>query len=461
MIWLAMSLTSGLLHKIPGAYSSDSYFADPSKLITAKCVLQNNLWTTATGQIIVPESVRQEIMVAHHDDKWAGHFGVDKTAELIRRHFWWPAMVADITTFVSSCPKCQVNKNSTQAPTGLLQPLPIPDDRWHTVSLDFLTGFPRLRDGFGSILVFVDKLTKFVILVPRRKTCSTEQFARYFTDHVVAHHGVPMSLLSDRDTRFTSRYWRELCKLQSVKLRFSTAFHPETDGQTERVNKVVEEVLRNLLSGDNSDWSRLLPCVQFSINNARHSSTGFSPFFLNYGRHPRSPLTNEVLALKLAANVHTPGLPALSEVLQNMTVTQERVKRLLQAAQARQKFYADQHRRDLSFAKGDQVYLSTEKLPLVGARKLLPKWFGPCLVEEKIGETAYRLQLPSKWKQHRVFHVSRLKPYEVSTRFPGRGHQRPPPDLEYGADVYDVENILDRRVTMGVTGQCYAQRSRV
>ena len=173
-ICVAMALSRDLLSRIPNAYASDPYFSDSAKLFSAKCVLHNNLWTTETGQILVPQSLRQEVMAAHHDDKWAGHFGVAKTADLIQRHFRWPSMTSDITTFVSQCPKCQVNKNSTQAPAGLLQPLPIPDSRWHTVTLDFITGFPRSRDGFDSILLFVDKLAKFVQLVPCKKTCTTE-----------------------------------------------------------------------------------------------------------------------------------------------------------------------------------------------------------------------------------------------------------------------------------------------
>jgi hypothetical protein len=364
-ICAAISLTHDFLYRIPAAYSADLYFSDHNKLKRAGCVLHNNMWTTSSGQIIVPQVIRQDIMTAHHDDKWAGHFGVDKTADLIKRHFWWPSMHKDITDFVAQCPKCQVNKNSTQAPAGLLQPLPIPDSRWHTVTLDFITGFPRSKEGYDSILVFVDKLSKYVILVPCRKTCSTEQFARYFTDHVVTNHGVPEVLISDRDTRFTSKYWREFCVSHGVKPRFSTAFHPETDGQTERVNKVVEEVLRNLLSGDNSDWSRLLSYVQFSINNAKHASTNYSPFYLNYGRHPRSPLTNDIAAFKSSARF-TSSLPALSEVLQEMEETLSRVKRLLQGAQERQKLYADKHRRPHHITEGMYVLLSSKNLRFTG-----------------------------------------------------------------------------------------------
>ena len=194
------------------------------------------------------------------------------------------------------------------------------------------------------------------------------------------------------------------------------------------------------LALDYPDWTKALAAVEFAYNNSVNPSTTFSPFFLCYGENPPTPAT---------LNFHRLARTNPNQASVDFAkVTQEAVKtaqaRLEEAAE-RQKQYADEHRRDLSFAEGDLVYLSTEKLPLAGPRKLLPRWFGPCKVEKKIGDLAYQLKLPQNWRQHNVFHVSRLKPYEESNRFLGRSKVRPPPDLEYGPDVYEIEEILDRR----------------
>ena len=187
--------------------------------------------------------------------------------------------------------------------------------------------------------------------------------------------------------------------------------------------------------------------MQFSINNAKHVSTGYTPFFLNYGRHPRSPLSNEITALKAAAHVHTPGLPALSEVLQEMEVTLNRVKRSLQAAQDRQKSYADKHRRPHQITEGMHVLLSSKSLRFQGKgkRKLFPKFIGPFLVSEMVGQNAARLKLPGDWLMHPVFHVSLLKPFRGDPPDAVMVEDSIPLDLQH-MPAYEVESILATRL---------------
>ncbi|GAX85886.1 hypothetical protein CEUSTIGMA_g13302.t1 [Chlamydomonas eustigma] len=257
------ALSPSLMDHVVAAYSADSRSTDEQFLNRYNLKIQKNVWYTASDKIVIPQSVISKVISASHDDKFAGHFGVSKTLELLQRHFWWPAMRSDVEQYVASCPKCQVNKSSNLSPAGLLQPLPIPDHRWDTVSLDFITGLPKSALHYDAILVCVDKLSKFVQLIPCSTTITAEHTAKIFTDHIIAHHGVPKHgvpkhLISDRDPRFTSPYWKRFCYDLGIKQLMSTAYHPETDGQTERTNRVVEEVLRNFLSDRKlSDCARI------------------------------------------------------------------------------------------------------------------------------------------------------------------------------------------------------------
>jgi hypothetical protein len=396
-------------------------------------------------QLYIPDvgSLRQDLLHEHHDSILAGHFGVDKTVKLMLRHYYWPSLMRDVKHYVKTCPSCALGKSSTQKPAGLLQPLPIPEKRFETITMDFVTALPETPSGHDAIMIMVDKLTKRMFLAPTTSNVTAVEAAELFYTNVIRHQGVPSSIISDRGSQFTSAFFRSVCSQLSIKQKLSTAYHPQTDGQSEKAVRTITDALR-CLALDFSDWTKILPAVEFAYNNSVNPSTDYSPFYLCYGEDPPMPAT-----LNLKHLVKTNPNQAAIDFAKSTQGAVEHAKKRLLEAQERQKKYADQHRRDLSFAKGDQVYLSTEKLPLAGPRKLLPKWFGPCLVEEKIGVTAYRLKLPGNWKQHRVFHVSRLKPYEVSTKFPGRGKKRPPPDLESGPDVYEIEDIIDRRVIPG------------
>ena len=191
---------------------------------------------------------------------------------------------------IATCDRCQRNKASNRPPLGELLPLQIPTGKWQSISVDFITDLPETVDTkFTAIAVFVDRLTKMVHLAPTRKELDAVGFAQLFMDNVVRFHGMPLEIVSDRDVLFTSPFWQALCRAHSVTQAMGIAFHPQTDGQTERVNRVLEDVLRNYVNPMQDDWDRLLPCVEFAINNSKHSVLGLSPFKLNYGIDPRSP----------------------------------------------------------------------------------------------------------------------------------------------------------------------------
>ena len=402
------------------------------------------------SRLVIPNqpALRTRLMQECHDTPTAGHLGKDKTIELMKRRFYWRGMDDDIARYVTTCDACQRNKPSTQSQMGPMQPLPIPTRPWQQVSMDLITQLPRTRSGNDAIVVFVDKLTKMAHYAATTTTVSAPQLASIFMREVVRLHGVPESILSDRDPRFTSHFWRALWSQLGTTLTMSTAYHPQTDGQTERANRTLEEMLRARINFAQDDWDEHLAAAEMAINNAKQASTGFSPFYLNYGQQVRLPLDNE-----LAAAAPDCNNPAADERIRRLHADLERARTHIEAAQQRQKHYADQHRRAVQFAVGDQVLLLTEHLRLVGDDKRSPKlaspFIGPFKITRKVNDNAYELDLPPSLQIHPVINITRLKPYrDGSQLFPSRPppDSRPPPEIaDDGEEAFEVEEIMGRR----------------
>mgnify|MGYP000480071671 FL=1 len=197
-------------------------------------------------RLVVPDipDVKKKIMEEVHAVPYSGHVGYQKTLKKIQQNFYWPDHTLDIREFVLSCPVCQAEKNVHREPAGLLQPLQLPDQKWADVSLDFIMGLPKSDSGRDGILTVVDRATKMVHLIPVYQTITAAETARVYWEHVGKLHGIPRSVVSDRDPRFVSRFWQEFWRLLGTKLRMSTAHHPQTDGQTEAMNRVIEMALR-------------------------------------------------------------------------------------------------------------------------------------------------------------------------------------------------------------------------
>ena len=206
----------------------------------------------------------------------------------MQRHYWWPGITAYVRHYVQSCTSCQLSKSTNRVQPGQLRPLQIPDSPFASVGMDFITGLPQTRSGHDCILVFVCRLTKMVHFVPTTTTVGGEATASLYRDHVFKLHGLASELVSDRGTQFNNAFMRTLTRLLGTRQALSTAFHPQTDGQTERVNRVLEEMLRHFNSPRQDDWDEYLSLAEFAVNNAKHASTGQSPFFLVYGRNPRT-----------------------------------------------------------------------------------------------------------------------------------------------------------------------------
>lgn len=287
-----VELNPEILESLVSACAFDPWLRDASNHVSHNLKKTwQGLWLRGS-QIYVPDNkaLKKQLFEELHDSKVAGHYGIHKTRRLVERLFWWPAIYSEVDRYVRNCPVCQFNKLSNQKPAGTLQPLPIPESPWDSVSFDFITGLPKTDRGFDSIVVFVDRLTKFAYIYPCHGTITAEGFADLWYEVVYRNEGISRVFVSDRDPRFTSKFWEEACKLLGTKLARSTAFHPQTDGQTERVNRILETYLRHYVSTSHSDWDVLLAGAQFAYNNAWQESVGNTPFYLNRGRHPRIPL---------------------------------------------------------------------------------------------------------------------------------------------------------------------------
>ncbi|KAE9049336.1 hypothetical protein PR001_g3411 [Phytophthora rubi] len=360
-------------------------------------------------RIVVPndEDLRHRVLYEAHDTPLSGHLGREKTYTSVARHFWWSHMYKWVRKYVQTCETCQRVKPAPSASAPLMS-LPVPADCWRSVSMDFVFELPADARGHTGILVFVCRLSKMVRLAAVRKSVTAPQAAQLFVDNVFRHHGLPEAFVSDRDPRFVSHFWQHLFRLLGTRLDMSTADHPQTDEPT--------------------TWGALLPQVEFALNNAVHSSTGFTPFYVNGLRHPRTPLTLPP-ASSLgggAANAEDPrGLKGLrTSVKRNLLsfietgeAVRQRVRDAMAAAQDTQKEHSDRHGRKNTqvFKLGDQVLLNAKNLPTqavsaVGSTKLRPRFVGPFTVIGVHGH-AYTLDLPSSMATHPTFYVGLLKPY--------------------------------------------------
>ena len=317
-------------------------------------------------------------------------------------------MKRDVAEYVARCLTCQRVKAEHQRPAGMLKPLSIPEWKWDNVSMDFVTGLPRTKKGHDAIWVIVDRLTKSAHFLPVSMTYSVEVLGKLYVDEIVKLHGVPVSIVSDRDARFTSKFWSSFQKALGTTLDMSTAFHPQTDGQTERVNQVMEDMLRACILDFKGSWEDHLALIEFSYNNSYHSSIGMAPYEALYGRPCRSPICwAEVGDSQLL------GPDIVQETTEKISVIRDRIR----TAQSRQKSYADLKRRHIEFEIGDQVFLKVS--PMKGVvrfgkkkKKLSPRFIGPFEILERVGDLAYKLALPlSMSGVHDVFHVSMLRRY--------------------------------------------------
>ena len=434
---------------VKSAYASDSHCTD----ILINPRQHHNQFTIKDGlifcnhQLYIPSdpSIKSKLLREAHDIAVSGHVGVTRTAELLTRAYYWPKLHNDVKDYVTSCLVCQSNKARSQLLAGLSQPIPHPARRWDQVSMDLIILLPRSKNGYDAIIVVVDKYSKMIHCIPTTTTVTAPLLAKLFFDNVVRLHGLPSSIISDRDSRFTSSFWQQLWKLVGSKLAMSTAYHPQTDGQTERANRTIEEMLRSYVNEKQNDWDEHLTAIEIAYNNSKQSSTGFSPFYLNYGQHPTFPLTSPAVTQPSNGSNAT-AEEMLEKLFDDLKIAEQNVER----AQQRQQHYANLHRRHVEFKVGDQVLLSTADLQLKMkiTPKLTSRFIGPFKIKRVLSPLNYELDLPPSMHIHPVFHISKLRVYKTSAQFDllrPLPPTRPPPTTVNQENVYEVEAIRDHR----------------
>ncbi|KAK1680887.1 hypothetical protein QYE76_041735, partial [Lolium multiflorum] len=368
----------------------------------------NDGFVFRANKLCIPDSsVRLLLLQEAHGGGLMGHFGVKKTEDVLAAHFFWPRMRRDVERFVARCTTCQKAKSRLN-PHGLYMPLPVPSVPWEDISMDFVLGLPRTQKGRDSIFVVVDRFSKMAHFIPCHKTDDATHVADLFFREIVRLHGVPNTIVSDRDTKFLSHFWRCLWAKLGTKLLFSTTCHPQTDGQTEVVNRTLSTMLRAVLKKNLKLWEECLPHIEFAYNRSLHSTTKMCPFEIVYGFVPRAPI--DLLPLPSSVQNDLDATQRAELILKLHETTKDNIERM----NAKYKIAGDRGRKHVVFDVGDLVWLHLRKdrFPALRKSKLMPRAAGPFKVLEKINDNAYKLELPAELGPvSPTFNIADLKPY--------------------------------------------------
>lgn len=351
--------------------------------------------------------------------------------------FYWPEMKRSVIDYVSRCTVCQSVKPIYRASQGLLQPLPIPGKIWHSIAMDFITNLPP-SEGKTTIMVVIDRLSKHSHFSALGVKFTAPQVAEVMVRDVIKIHGPPAQIISDRDPIFMSCFWRELFKIQGTMLATSSAYHPQTDGQTEVLNKYLEDYLRCFAADHPRQWVRFLPWAEWHYNSAWHSAIRMTPYEAVFGRTP--PTLQDYLR-------GNSTVAAVDEVLTERAELLSTLQANLKRAQARMANQVNTKRTDIQFQQGEWVWLRLQPYRQVtlarrSSHKLARRFYGPFQIMERIGKVAYRLQLPSTAKLHNVFHVSKLKRFVGD---PVAAHRLLPTEFLNQHPLQEPAAILKRR----------------
>jgi hypothetical protein len=408
--------------------------------LLSKWTLSHNLslkdgfhWNGSRLVIVEDNNLRRGVISLYHDSLTAGHPGISKTLWAVSRDYWWPNMKLSVTNYIKGCATCQSCKNNPTNPKPPLFPITTDPNSlpFETIALDFITKLP-MSSTYDTILTITDHdCSKASIFIPCNETIDAEKTALLYATYVLPHYGLPKRIISDRDPRFTSSFTKELCKLLQIDQNISTAYHPQTDGQSERTNQWLEQYLRIFTNFKQDNWASWLPLAQFTHNSWPSSTTKKTPFDLLMGHTPR---------------VHqTFRFSTVPSVDQRMQQIKESRQQAQDAIRRSQNLMIKSHTRFTPYCVGDRVWLDAKNLHTTHpSAKLAPRRHGPFLVTSAISHTSYRLKLPPQWKIHNVFHASLLTPYKETPEH-GPNFAEPSPDLIDGEPEWEVEQLLGSR----------------
>ena len=420
-------------------YEKDPVVQEQSKTLGDGFSRNRNGLLLFQERIYIPTGIRTAFVQQQHELPAHGHQGIAKTLARLSRQYYFPGIRGVVKEVVTTCDTCIRNKSSRHAPYGLMKSPSTPNQPWKSVALDFVVKLPPSKDPmtqvvYDSILVITDRLTKYAYMIPYWESSTAEQMADTFLRWIIAQHGTPDEIISDRDKLFKSRFWATLMARLGINRKLSTAFHPQSDGQTERINQTMEAYLRCYVNYKQDNWVALLPMAQFAFNSADAETTGISPFFANFGFNPTAYQHPSVDTTNAEA--------AIIKVDELKDLHKELAADILFLSQRSAIYYNSKRGMGPTLKEGDKVYLLRKNINTQRpSDKLDHKKLGPFKITKVIGKVNYELQLPKTWKIHNRFHISLLeKAPPGAPAAPVTDIQPVNPDAEY-----EVETILDHK----------------
>lgn len=444
---LTVQAVDPIMESIAVQNPTDPFFQKISASLSTDATIQRvyrivNGYLYRGNQLYVPSPSQLAILARCHDSPVGGHFGYTKSYHLLTRSYFWPGLQKMVKSYVSSCEICARTKPVRHRPYGLLQPLPVSPGPWKSVTLDFITDLPSSQDpvsktSYDSIMVVVDRFTKMSHFIPCHKSITTEETASLFMSSIFRAHGAPTEIISDRGPQFDSKFWKAFFTSLGVTVKLSTAYHPQTDGQTERTNQTLEGYLRCFVTYLQDDWTAWLPLAEFSYNSSLHSAINTTPFKANFGHDPQfTPPPHVTFGDEPPTSMST----RLAQIQADCTLNLNRARIRMAAS-------SNKHRDPAPpFKVGDSVWLLNRNLkPSRPSRKLDYRKIGPYPIVRQVNPVTFELQLPDHLKIHPVFHVSLLEMYIANT-LPNRYLPPAAPDTINGVPEYEVRAILDSKI---------------
>ena len=403
-------------------------------------------------RLCVPNKRRTFILKeAHENPLESVHASAERLWQNLSQKFYWKRMKTDIVNYCRTCDICQKVKTTNFNKFGYLIPNPIPSRPYQSISMDFIVNLPW-SNGFNAIFVVVDRLTKQGSFIPCTTGLTAEEFTELFVKYIVCRFGLPDSIITDRDPRWTSDFWRGIAYFLKTKMSLSSAHHPQHDGQTEILNRHLTTMIRAYISDDLSDWSAWLHILEFAYNNTNHSSTGASPNFLTYGFQPKTPLDFLLPTETQESKGHSYSLnPAAKGFLESLAMHRDSAKRSIAKAQDEQSLQYNKGRKPVpEFKQGDKVLVNPHTLDWIDSKgagaKLKQRWIGPFEVSQVINPKVFRLRMSDKYPGFPVFNIEHLKKYHESTEEMGERTVMPESRRsQIESQEYEVEDIIGHR----------------